>query len=384
MISRLPGFHKLAPHERRRVFVELDLLDRNPNAGAPDLAQADRMVENAIGTHELPLGVGVNLIVNGRDRFAPMAIEEPSVVAAAGHAAKLLRSGVGIEVTTSRPLMIGQIQLLDVPDMVQAAKNIAVFKSEILERANRCDAALVEAGGGAVDIQTRTLMPGPDEDGDVGPMLVVHLLVDVREAMGANAVNTMCETLAPELAQRSGGRALLRILSNLADRRTVRAKGKVPIKELPKGERTARAIVEACVFAERDPYRAATHNKGIMNGVDAVLVALGQDWRAVEAGAHAFAARQGRYTALSRWRIHDDQLVGKLELPMAVGVVGGAVREHPGVRENLRLSGSKTADDVAKLAAAVGLAQNLAALRALSTEGIQQGHMRLHARKRGM
>jgi hydroxymethylglutaryl-CoA reductase len=349
-----------------------------------DCDQADRMVENAIGVFGLPLGLCANLRINGRDRLAPMAVEEPSVIAAASYAAKLLRGGDGIEASTSEPLMVGQIQLLDVPDV--AAARVAIERSalDLLARANRGHTRLSAVGGGARSIELRELAPtGPDDP--LGPMLVVHLVVDVRDAMGANAINSMCEALAPQIEDLTGGRARLRILSNLADRRTVTVRGAVSFDDLDGkgtdgGEALAHGIMEASVFAERDPYRAATHNKGIMNGVDSVLVATGQDWRAVEAGAHAYAVRDGRYGALARWRVEGRSLVGDMTLPMAVGVVGGIVRVHPTVQTALRIAEVESAGDLAELAAAVGLAQNLGALRALAAEGIQTGHMRLHAR----
>jgi hydroxymethylglutaryl-CoA reductase len=282
--------------------------------------------------------------------------------------------------------MVGQIQLLDLPDPIAAERSILGARDRLLALANEEHPRLLSAGGGARDIEVRHLEPSLDDD-PLGPMMVVHVLVDVREAMGANALNTICERLAPHLEGLTSARARLRILSNLCDRRTVSVRGRVPFGALEghgcdSGRALAQGIVEASVFAERDPYRAATHNKGIMNGVDAVLVATGQDWRAVEAGAHAYASRSGRYTALSRWRTtEDDHLEGMMTLPMAVGVVGGVVRVHPSVRAALRLSRIQTAADLARTAASVGLAQNMAALRALAAEGIQRGHMRLHARK---
>jgi hydroxymethylglutaryl-CoA reductase len=280
--------------------------------------------------------------------------------------------------------MMGQVQLLDVPDAEGAAAAVLEARAELLARANAGHERLRAAGGGAVDVEVHHL-PRLEADDPVGAMLVVHLVVDVRDAMGANTINSMCETLAPRLEALTGGRVRLRILSNLSDRRRVLVTGAVPFEALEgKGGRSAeelaRGIEEASVFAERDPYRAATHNQGGMNGVDAVLLAFGQDWRAVEAGAHAYAARGGRYTALARWRVRDGALHGRLELPMAVGVVGGVARVHPTVRVAMRLAAVETAAELASLTAAVGLAQNLSALRALAAEGIQKGHMSLHAR----
>ncbi len=384
--SRKPGFHKLSYEERLDFVASWGGLDESRRAailsGGLELDAADRMIENVVGRLGLPMGVGLNLLVNGRERLVLMAIEEPSVVAGMSHAAKMLRDGGGVTVQVSEPVMIAQIQILDAdPDRAVAALEQA--RAEILHRANEVDPILVRVGGGARDMEVRVLAPSGPSD-PVGAMVVVHLLVDVRDAMGANAVNSMAETLAPFIEDLTGGRVRLRILSNLADRRLLRAEGRVPIASLA-GRGTdpqdvARGIVEASVFAERDPYRAATHNKGIMNGIDAVLLATGQDFRAVEAGAHAYAARSGRYSALATWRIDGDDLVGRLEMPMAVGTVGGVVKTHPAVAAALQVMEVEGASDLAALVGAAGLAQNLAALRALASEGIQRGHMKLHAR----
>lgn len=380
----------LSPAERLRRLSSaagLDESDREALAtGGLDLATADRMLENVVGLLALPVGVGLHLMVNGRERLVPMALEEPSVVAGLSHAAKLLAAGGGVTARATPSLMIGQVQLVDVPDLDAAERAVREAADALTSRCRELDPTLAALGGGLREVVVRRLAPhGPDDP--LGPMLVVHLVVDVLDAMGANAVNTMAEGVAPELERRTGGRARLRILSNLADRRTVTAAGRVPFAALTRegfaGADVARGIEEASVFAERDPYRAATHNKGIMNGIDAVLLATGQDWRAVEAGAHAYAARDGRYGPLARWRVGDDAaLQGTLTLPLAVGVVGGAVKVHRGVQAALKLAGVEHARDLAELAAAVGLAQNLSALRALAAEGIQRGHMRLHARKR--
>jgi hydroxymethylglutaryl-CoA reductase len=393
--SGLSGFYRLDLAGRRALCARLtgvsegELRALSAEAGLSD-EQAERMAENVLGVMSLPLGVCLNLRVDGRDCVVPMATEEPSVVAAASHAAKLLRAGGGIGTTVTPPHMIGQVQILEVPDPTKAEEAVRDARAELLAHANRGHASLVAAGGGAIDLEVHHLAPlGPSDP--VGPMMVVHFIVDVRDAMGANAINSMCEAVAPLLADLTGGRIGLRILSNLADRRTVTARGQVPFAALrgrgkegleaaASAAELARGIVEASVFAERDPYRAATHNKGIMNGVDSVLLAFGQDWRAVEAGAHAFAARGGRYTALARWRIEGDALVGELTLPMAVGTVGGVAGVHPTVRVTRRLAGVGAAAELASVAASVGLAQNLGALRALAAEGIQRGHMRLHAR----
>jgi hydroxymethylglutaryl-CoA reductase len=349
--------------------------------GAMGLDQADRMIENVVGVHALPLGVAVNFVVNGRDVVVPMAVEEPSVVAGASFAAKLARVGGGFQATTTAPEMIGQIQVLDLVDLVSARSDLLRAREELLALANETDPVIARLGGGARDLEVRIL-----DETAVGPMLVVHLIFDCLDAMGANAVNTACEALSPRVEEITGGRVLLRILSNLADRRLAQARCTAPVDTLAfgdfPGEQVAQSIVEAWAFAAADPYRAATHNKGIMNGVDAVVVATGNDWRAVEAGAHAYAARSGRYTALSTWSRDDDgRLAGTLEMPLALGTVGGATRVHPTAQVALKILGVKTARELAEIVVSVGLAQNLAALRALGTEGIQRGHMRLHARQ---
>ena len=387
--SELPGFYRLSMRERRERVAELcgipiDELRLLSGEHGLSEEQAEQMVENALGVMGMPFGLCVNLRMNGRDRLVPMAVEEPSVIAACSHAAKLLRAGGGLDVSVSAPLMVGQIQLLDVPDAARAEEALRGAKNDLLELANAGHPQLVAAGGGAVDIEVREL-PRLGETDPCGPMFIVHVVVDVRDAMGANAINSMCERIAPRVASLTGGRVGLRILSNLCDRRIVTARGRVPFDALVgKGaggpESLARGIEEASVFAERDPYRAATHNKGIMNGVDAVLVAFGQDWRAVEAGAHAHASHEGRYTALARWRVRDGALHGELVVPMAVGTVGGIAAVHPVAALARRVSKVEHAADLAGLTAAVGLAQNLGALRALAAEGIQLGHMRLHAR----
>jgi len=316
----------------------------------------------------------VNFRVNGRDRLVPMAIEEPSVVAAASNMARLMREGDGIKAGCTDPVMIGQIQILDVPDVEAAKKAVTEAKGELIELANQQDPVLVRFGGGARDIQLREV------DSEAGKMLVLHLLVDCRDAMGANAVNTMCEVLAPVVEKLTEGRVLLRIISNLADNRLARAEAVVK-KDAIGGEQVVDDIVLAWAFADADPYRAATHNKGIMNGIVAVALAFAQDHRALEAGAHAYAARDGRYRSLTTWSKNDEgDLVGVIEVPMAIGIVGGATTTHPVARLCLKLMGVSKATELAEAMASVGLAQNLGALRALVQEGIQHGHMRLHAR----
>jgi hydroxymethylglutaryl-CoA reductase len=384
--SRLTGFYSLTRQERiklLREFADLTAEESQALSGAAGLSaeQAGHMIENVVGVFGLPLGIATNFAINGRDVLIPMAIEEPSVVAGASFAARLVRDGGGFRASSDEPLMIGQIQILDIVDPWAARFDLLAAKGRILALANEQDPVIVGLGGGARDLEVRII-----EDSPAGPMLVVHLIYDARDAMGANTVNTALEAVAPLVSEISGGRTLLRILSNLADRRLARAKGVVPIESLAhgeySGEEVAQGIVEAWAFASADPYRAATHNKGIMNGIDAVVIAAGNDWRAIEAGAHSYAARSGRYTSLSSW--HLDQggdLVGTLELPLAVGIVGGATRVHPAAKAALKLLGVKTARELAEILAAVGLAQNLAALRALASEGIQHGHMKLHARQ---
>jgi len=384
--SRLTGFYKLSAQERIDLLQEFaDLTEEQARAlsGAAGLGlrQAEHMIENVVGVFGLPLGIATNFLINGRDYLIPMAIEEPSVVAGASLAARLVRDGGGFRTSSDEPLMIGQIQVLDVINPWAARFELLAAKGRILALANEQDPVIVKLGGGARDLEVRILEHSP-----VGPMLIVHLIYDARDAMGANTVNTAAEAVAPLVAEISGGRTLLRILSNLADRRLARAKGIIPVSSLERGEfsgeEVAQGIVEAWAFAMADRYRAATHNKGIMNGIDAVVIATGNDWRAIEAGAHSFAARSGRYTSLSTWQLDmEGNLVGTLELPLAVGIIGGATRVHPAAKAALKLLGVNTARELAEIIAAVGLAQNLAALRALASEGIQRGHMKLHARQ---
>ena len=354
-------------------------------AAGLDPGLADHMIENAVGVHGLPLGIATNFLVNGRDVLVPMVIEEPSVVAGASYAARLVREGGGFVASSTAPEMIAQMQVLDVPNLSAARFDLLSHKQRLLDLANQTDPVVVSLHGGARDVQVRVIETSP-----AGPMLVVHLIYDTRDAMGANTLNTAAEALAPLVEEITGGRVLLRILSNLADRRLARAKCRVPAEVLAfssegetfDGGQVVERIVEAYALAAVDPYRAATHNKGIMNGVDAVVLATGNDWRAVEAGAHAYAARGGRYTSLSQWeKTPAGDLLGTLELPLALGIVGGATRVHPLPKVALKILGVKTGRELAEVVAAVGLAQNLAALRALATEGIQRGHMSLHARQ---
>jgi hydroxymethylglutaryl-CoA reductase len=383
--SRLPGFYDLTVPERSErvgAWASLDREEQDVLSGPGlDLEYANQMIENVVGLHALPLGIAANWKVNGRDYLVPMAIEEPSVVAAASFMARIVRQAGGFATHATEPVMIGQMQILDLPDPWAARFRLLEQKDHLLEVANQTDPMVVSLGGGARDVEVGLLAETP-----VGPMLVLHLLYDTRDAMGANTVNTAAEALTPLVEEISGGRVHLRILSNLADRRLARAMCTIPPHLLAFGDYTGqqvvRGIVEAYLFAAVDPYRAATHNKGIMNGIDAVALACGQDWRAIEAGAHAYAARGGGYGSLSTWsEDQDGNLVGTLELPLAVGTVGGATRVHPGARVALKILGVRTARELAGVMAAVGLAQNLGALRALATEGIQRGHMTLHARQ---
>ena len=378
MNSEISGFYKLSPKERlEKIAAQANLTDEEKETVAKvmfPISQADRMIENVIGEMPLPLGVAVNFRINGSDRFIPMAIEEPSVVAAASYAAKLARPGGGFKTEATDPVMIGQIQIVNVPDVDKAVGAINASKERIIEKANSFDPVLVKFGGGAKDIQPRVI------DTIVGKMVICHLLVDCRDAMGANAVNTMAEGLAPMLEELTGGEVRLRIISNLAVHRLSRAKA-VWTKEALGGEEVVDRIIQAYAFAAADPYRAATHNKGIMNGSSAVVVATGNDFRAVEAGAHSYAARNGRYEPLSKYyKDENGNLVGEIEMPTAVGLVGGATKTHPIARANVKILGVKTAQELGQIIAAVGLAQNFAALRALANEGIQRGHMKLHAR----
>jgi hydroxymethylglutaryl-CoA reductase len=375
--SVVSGFYKL-PIEKRREFVthfaNLSEDDAKIFSSCLDLTTADRMIENVLGTFELPLGLAVNFLINGKDYIIPMATEESSVVAAASNAAKIARIKGGFTASSSKPLMIGQLQLLHIGDVVNAAQEILKHKEQILLLANSQDKILVELGGGARDLEVRIL------DSPIGTMIVTHLIVDVRDAMGANVVNTMCEALAPMLEEISGGKVRLKILSNLADKRLVKATA-VFDKEKMGGDQVIDAFLEAYTLASIDPYRAATHNKGIMNGIDALIIATGNDSRAIEAGAHAYAARDGQYTALTRYyKNNNGDLVGEIELPMAVGVVGGAANMHPKAKLCRKILGISSAHELAEIVACLGLAQNFAALFALSTVGIQKGHMSLHAK----
>jgi hydroxymethylglutaryl-CoA reductase len=377
--SLISGFYKLSPKERSAFVKEFASLSDEEealleNTGSLPLDLADRMIENVVGAIPIPLGIAVNFFINKRDYLIPMAIEEPSVVAAASYAAKIVRDGGGFFTSSTPPIMIGQIQTVGIKDPYAARTRVIQAKEEILKKANDQDPVLVSVDGGAKDLDAKVIHTTQ------GPMLIAELHVDCRDAMGANAVNTMAEAVAPMIERITGGRVYLRIISNLATKRLARACCTVP-KEAVGGEEVVDGIVNAYAFAAADPYRAATHNKGILNGIIAVVVATCNDHRAVEAGAHAYAARNGHYTTLSTWEKNENgDLVGSIELPMAVGLIGGAVRTHPIAKIALKILGVKTANEFAEVLAAVGLAQNLGALRALTHEGIQRGHMSLHAR----
>lgn len=385
--SRLQGFYQLNPHERLNAVKSFDGLDQRDilalRGGDAVLTvdRADKMIENVVGTFNLPMGIATNFQINGKDVLIPMVVEEPSIVAGASYAARMVRDGGGFQASSTDSLMIGQVQLVHVQDPDKARDDIMARRDDIIQLANAQSRSLITLGGGARDVEVRFFSTSP-----MGAMLVVHIIVDCLDAMGANAVNSMCEAIAPLLEIITGGRAYLRILSNLTDRRLASARAVIPPRALDRkglpGEEVIEGILWAYAFAAVDPYRATTHNKGILNGVDPVLIATGNDWRAIESGAHAYAARNGSYTSLSVWeRDEQGNLVGTLEMPMSVGIIGGATKVHPSAQAALKLLGVRTARELAEVCACAGLANNLAAMRALATEGIQRGHMGLHARQ---
>ncbi|MEM3237794.1 MAG: hydroxymethylglutaryl-CoA reductase, degradative [Thermoplasmata archaeon] len=373
--SKISGFYNLSITDRLKIlrdFASLTDEDLKIFSSTMDLEVANRMIENVVGLTEIPVGIATNFLINEKEYLIPMAIEEPSVVAAASNAAKLARVKGGFKATATEPLMIGQIQLVKLKDPYSAKFEVIRHKEEIIKIANEQDPMLLSLGGGAKNIEVRIL------DSAVGTMVIVHLIVDVRDAMGANAVNTMAEAVAPYLESITGGKVYLRILSNLAVYRLARAKALFARQEL--GDNAIEGIISAYHFAEIDPFRAATHNKGIMNGIDAVIVATSNDWRAVEAGAHAYAALKG-YDSLTKWETSEDgDLIGTIELPIAIGVIGGATSSNPKAKIARKILNVNTAQEFSEVLASVGLAQNFAAIRALATEGIQRGHMGLHAR----
>ncbi len=376
--SRISGFYKLSIEERLEKVAEFAGLSEEEKQvilqnGSLSLDIADRMIENVIGTFELPLGIATNFLIDGKDYLIPMAIEEPSVVAAASNAAKMARVKGGFVTQATPPVMIGQIQVVGLKDPFAAKIEVLRHRDEIIQKANEQDGTLIKLGGGCKDVEARVMHT------TAGQMLIVHLLVDVRDAMGANTVNTMVEAVAPIIERMTGGKVRLRIVSNLATYRLARAKA-VFDRDAIGGEEVVDGVIEAYAFAKADPYRCATHNKGIMNGISAVVIATGNDFRAVEAGAHSYAALGGYKPLTTYEKNREGDLVGTIELPVAVGIVGGATSVNPMARICLKILGVKTAEELSRVIAAVGLAQNFAALRALATEGIQRGHMELHAR----
>jgi hydroxymethylglutaryl-CoA reductase len=383
--SRISGFYRMSLDERLACLRDEGIIDSDDarllaeRAGGLERETANKMVENCIGVFELPLGLGLNFTINDTDYVVPMAVEEPSVIAAVSHCAKIVRKSGGFDSSCESNVMIGQIQVVGCSDFEAAKESVLAHRAELVEMANKFEPNMVARGGGAKDIEVRIL-----DEGDYRKMLVVHVLIDAVDAMGANLVNTMAEGIAPRVEELAGGSVFLRILSNLADKRLVRSSCKIPFEDLAwkgySGEQVAKGIAAASEFAETDPYRATTHNKGIMNGISSVCIATGNDWRAVEAGAHAYCARDGQYRPMAVWYVEDDCLVGELEVPMQVGTVGGPIRLHPTVQLAHRVLRIDGARELAQVMGAVGLAQNLGALKALATEGIQRGHMSLHAR----
>ena len=375
--SKISGFYKLSIKERLEFiknFSDLSEEEVSILSSPLDINTADRMIENVLGTFELPIGLALNFLINGKDYIIPMVTEESSVVAAASNAAKIARIKGGFIADCSDPLMIGQIQILKLNDIATSVKELLNHKKEILKIANAQDKILNDLGGGAKDFELRIL------DSPIGKMIVMHLIVDVRDAMGANAVNTMVEALAPIVEDLTGGKVRLKILSNLADKRIVKVKA-IFDKEKMGGENNVDAFLESYTLASIDPYRATTHNKGIMNGIDSLIIATGNDFRAIEAGAHAYASIDGRYTSLTRYHKNKNgDLVGEIEIPMAIGIVGGAGNIHPKAKLCKKILGIKSAQELSEVTASLGLAQNFAAVFALSTVGIQKGHMSLHAK----
>ncbi|MBO53772.1 MAG: hydroxymethylglutaryl-CoA reductase, degradative [Candidatus Thermoplasmatota archaeon] len=384
--SRLEGFYKLSVSERREMLAELagltpEQVEAWSASGELSEEAADRMIENVVGTYSLPIGVATNFIVDGEHYLVPFVLEEPSVVAAASNMAKRCHQKGGFTSNNDDPVMIGQIQVVDCENPTSAAKTIIEKKQDLIDSCNEVDPILVKFGGGCRDIEARII------ETESGPMVIVHILVDCRDAMGANAVNTMAETIAPKIEGMTGGTVILRIISNLAVHRLARVSAVFTPEEMSDKGDTAQGtevidgILQAYHFAKADPFRATTHNKGIMNAISAIAIACGQDWRAIESGAHSFASHERIYGSLTHWESDGaGNLVGSIELPMAVGLVGGAVRVHPAAQANVALMGISTADELAKVMAAAGLVQNLGALRALATVGIQAGHMKLHVR----
>lgn len=386
--SRIPGFYKYSVEERRELIARMHQLsdeekEHLSSAISLPVETADKMIENVVGTFSLPLGLGLNFLINDKEYVIPMAIEEPSVVASASYIAKIVRDAGGFQTEASERIMIGQIQVVGCADFHEAKRAVEKQKEQLIQEANEAYPSIVARGGGATDIDVRII--NEDADSTYGQMLVIHVYVDTRDAMGANIINTMVESLAPTVENITEGKVYLRILSNLADRCLARAKCVIPPSLLASdgftGEEVRDGVVHAYEFAASDPYRAVTHNKGIMNGIDPVVIATGNDWRAVEAGAHAYVARSGTYGSMTTWSVDEQgNLVGELELPMSIGTVGGAIRVHPISKIAHKLLDVQSAKELAQVIVAVGLAQNLGALKALATDGIQKGHMALHSR----
>tara|TARA_B110000008_G_scaffold26896_1_gene24164 strand:- start:2570 stop:3883 length:1314 start_codon:yes stop_codon:yes gene_type:complete len=381
--SRLKGFYKLSVPERRDKLAELaGLTEEQVNAWADaELSEdvADRMIENVVGRYSLPIGVATNFIIDNEHYLVPFVVEEASVVAAASNMAKRCQAKGGFKSNNTDPIMIGQIQIVGCENPEESRKTILAAKDELIQSCNDVDPILVKFGGGCKNVEVRII------ETMSGPMVIVHILVDCRDAMGANAVNTMAETIAPKIEALSGGTVILRIISNLAIHRLARVSAIFTPQEMSdKGDSSQGAevidgVIQAYHFAAADPFRATTHNKGIMNAISPIAIACGQDWRAIESGAHSYCAHEKQYTSMTHWeKDAEGNLVGSIECPMAVGLVGGAVRIHPGAQANVALLGIKSANDLAKVMAAAGMAQNLGALRALATVGIQAGHMKLH------
>src|SRR5690625_3572296 len=385
--SRIPGFYKMDVNQRRELLEEqlnltLEKKDTLYSNEALDLEKADKMIENVIGTFQLPLGLGLNFLINNKEYKIPMAVEEPSIIASASYIAKLVRDAGGFKTEATERVMIGQIQVVGCEDFHLAKETILEHKEELIELANEAYPSLQKRGGGAEDLDVRLLN---ESESIYSQMLVIHLYINTVDAMGANMINTMVESIAPNVEVLTKGKVYLRILSNLADRCLAKSRCVIPPHLLASdgftGEEVRDGVIHAYEFAASDPYRATTHNKGIMNGIDPVVIATGNDWRAVEAGAHAYAAKDGHYTSMTKWYADEEgNLVGELELPMAIGTVGGATRVHPMSQLALKILDIDTADELSKLLVSVGLAQNLGALKALATDGIQKGHMTLHSR----
>ncbi len=386
--SRIPGFYKLP--QARRIEKLAEIFDLIPSEvkdlssqGSLTLDQADKMIENAVGIYSLPIGLGLNFLINNKEYIVPMAVEEPSVIAAASSAANIIRDAGGFITDSDESIMIGQIQVLNCQDFELAKTKILQRKNEIIDLANRTEPKMFSRGGGAKDLEIRIL--GDENEYPYCKMMIINLLIDTKDAMGANAINTMVEGVAGLVEDIAEGKVCLKILSNLADKRLARAKAVISPRLLDsddyKGEEVIEGILQAQAFAYLDPYRATTHNKGVMNGIDPVIIVTGNDWRSIEAGAHAYAARTGKYLPLTDWRKDEHgNLVGKIELPMAIGIVGGSINLHPMAQIALKFLGVKTARELGEVICAVGLAQNFSAMKALSTDGIQKGHMALHAR----